>query len=1298
GIHSNIRFSNLFRLPALRVHGWQAGISNFGFRISSELHVLLWALVFVLFSSAAVAQSGREYRRTAVHNGNQVRTVFGNWGVIGQPATGGPRGSWKNDNNGYLGDVSPFIGAEINWKGVTFHSVASVPVSRPTQLSDEDPATGKQWTLEPVSGYINPNQEKVAMSTDRNSWPPTWPDKLSDPSDPGWRGSWNGYFGKRINADQESYFVMDDNNDERFNVAKNNPMQLEFKPDALNLTRNGMALEMRVRGMQWSQFLAKDNIFWLYEITNKGTTTYDKVVFGMLVGTYVGVTGDDGRPGEYDDDWSFYDVRTNITYTGDYPRTNGRNPLWVGPVGMVGYAFLESPGNPYDGLDNDGDADSVSFALSAPYFNESRFDSTVIRPGAKIVLIGNDYTRQVYTVPSVDTVTVTTRGRAFLLRPGITKVAEGNILRDVQQNEFVNPNAYDGIDNDFDGIIDENYYLHYRQRKVTRTVPPVKLIDTVRAVRAIDYVNGFGSGSFSMIDERRNDGIDNNRDWSTEFDDVGRDGISGTGDFGEGDGRPTSGYDASGHDSGLPGEAHIDKTDVRESDQIGLTSFYYFTPAGQVRMGDDETLWQNLAPGFFDVPASIVNNRPERGEDGDFIYGSGYFPLLAGSTERFSLALVYGGGKGGSRDDDISDLLKNKQTVQKIYDANYQFPQPPDKPTLVAVPGDKQVTLYWDRKAEATIDPVLRTKDFEGYKIYRSTDPDFSDIFTVTDATGSPQGYRPLAQFDLKNDVSGYFRANTELFQSSSGFSYNLGTNTGLQHTYVDRDLDNGRRYFYALVAYDRGDEITGIFPSENTKFVSVLPTGEIVRDINTAVVEPNSKVAGYIDPANGVKLTAKSRYGTGDLFYNVVDGAKINGHTYRVEFLDNLTDSLDNNSNGRTDGADSTEWTRVTSSYSVRDMQAVSETFISQDTTVVTLTRKNILPSTVQVRNAQGTAVAASAYRLDASRGVIRGATAGSLPPGSYSVSYEYYPVFNSPYIAGGPGETKDADVFDGVMLGFSNDWIVTLIDTSSGWVGKNAYVYNFFPFFTDFNGTIIAGYRKPCDYEIRFSDRIVDTSYADPFFGTTAIPVNFRVYNLTDSTYIKFIFGDNVGNGKLSPTDEIFFLEERPDGKLGFTWDIFFVAKASEKPDTVYNLTSGDKLVLKVRKPFRKGDVYEFTTVKPKVEDAVATDELPRVRVVPNPYLTASSLEAPLPPGITSGRGQRRIDFIHVPSEAKISIFTSRGDHVVTLFHDANIEDGSVSWNLKSKENLDVAYGVYFYVLESPAGKKTGKIAIIK
>ena len=90
-------------------------------------------------------------------------------------------------------------------------------------------------------------------------------------------------------------------------------------------------------------------------------------------------------------------------------------------------------------------------------------------------------------------------------------------------------------------------------------------------------------------------------------------------------------------------------------------------------MADDELLWEWLKPGYFDVPSSIQNGKPVAGDDGDFIYGSGYFPLRAGDTQRFSLALVYGY--------DLTDLLKNRETVQDIYNSDYRFPQPPDKPT-----------------------------------------------------------------------------------------------------------------------------------------------------------------------------------------------------------------------------------------------------------------------------------------------------------------------------------------------------------------------------------------------------------------------------------------------------------------------------------------------------------------------------------------------------------------------------------------------------------------------------------------
>jgi hypothetical protein len=1265
----------------------------------------------IAVAATAFGQSGREYRRSAVMNGNQVRTVFGNWGVIGQPADTRPRGSWKDDNNGYLGDVSPFVGAEVKWLDTTFRSVETCPVGRPAATQDQDPVSGNAWTFEPVGGYFAdaPNQS-IALSNNKTTWPTRWPDKLSDPLDPGWGGSWNGYFGKRISADLETYFVMDDNNDLRFNYATNNARQIEFKPDSHNEGRNGLGLEVRVRGLQWAQFLAQDNIFWLYEITNTGTTTYDRAVFGMLVGTYVGVTGSDGSPQEYDDDWSFYDGRENITYTGDFDRNTLRNPRWNQrfKVGMVGYAFLESPGDPFDGIDNDGDADSSLVGSSAPQFTVSNFDSTLITAGMRMVLIRDDFSRVPYTVPNRDSVKVWTHGMrdSIWIYPGRTRVAEGNVLRDFQGNLAIGRNAYDGIDNNFNGLIDENQFLHYKQFKQSRNPPFDTLLNVTRPLRYINYLTGQGTSANSMIDERRNDLIDNNNNWAIKFDDVGRDGIGPTAlnytgpDFGEGDGVATSGYDASYNDTGLPGEPHIDKTDVKESDQIGLSSFYYFSPANGVRLGDKEWLWGSMAPGFFDVPTSIVKNRPERGEDGDFIYGSGYFPLLAGTTERFSLALVYGGGKGGSVQDDIDDLLKNKRTVQKIYDANYLFPTPPDKPTLTAVPGDRQVTLYWDRVAEASVDPVLQIKDFEGYKLYKSTDPNFSDVYTITDATGAPRAYQPLAQYDLKDGIKGFFTSNGDLYQASAGLSFNLGDDTGLQHSFVDKDVENGRRYYYAVVAYDRGDEVAGIYPGENTKTVRVQSTGEVDKDINVSIVTPNVKAAGYKGPKDGITLDHLIGPATGSVSNNILNDAKLTGHRYRVTFLDTQVDSIDNNGNGIFDAADSTEWNRITTSYTVQDMSSFTEQFAGQDTVNIGLLRKNIVPGSETVKDASGNVVDPSRYVLVNARGAIRGRTPGSLPPGTYSITYQYYPVYRSPNIQGTPyqAENTEADVFDGLQLSFINPWTVT--DLPYKWVGQNAYVLNMGPVNLPLLDPPLKGYAKPADYEIRFANTIVDTSSSGPFPYDTRVPLNFRIFNLTDSTYVPFYFAKSgtKGPNTLGPLDEILLAEKDPRGLLSPTWDFFFLAKFSDPGDTVYSLGSADKLVIRTTKPYRSGDIFEFRTDLPSVDNQTAQTSLDRIRVVPNPYVTAAAFESPLPPGITSGRGERKVEFTNLPAGSSIKIFTSRGDHVITLYDTGNIQDGTVSWNLKTKENLDIAFGVYFYVVESPVGTKTGKIAIIK
>ena len=829
-------------------------------------YYIIWALL-LLFSSTEIFAQLRitdrgtpNFRKVGVHRGNQVRTVFSNYGVIAQPGSEGPRGAWKYDANGYIGDVSPLVGLRLPIRdyrrgtlqpdGITdtIYSVVITPVDRP---GGGESGGGKSYTFEPIPGFANASLDKVGEGVAMSHLPETWPNQWSDYPD--WTYSvdsdtdgvpdpiivdgvditpnvdWNGFFGRaQQNADQESYFWMDDNNDEE------NYLLNDFLPDANDASRRGHALQVSVRGFQWSNFLAQDVLFWLYNIKNDGTETYDQAVFGTLVGTYVGVEAP-----EYNDDASYFNVRESITYTWDFDHyiSPSANPQWLPDptqVGYVAYAFLESPGNGYDGIDNDGD-NRLYGSSNAPYFQESDFLSNTTTPpvsavaaGDKLVLIDKDtFARSIFTMPN-DTVTVTSMGTKFFLNPGVTKLIEGDLNL---QTSKVNANARDGIDNDLDGLIDENYQVHFKQYKKMDKAPFTVLIDTTNPVQYIDYRNGFGITipKDNMMDERRDDLTDNDGDWGAEFDDVGADGKAGTHDFGEGDGVPT------------PGEPNFDATDVNESDQIGLTSFQYFVPAGSITMSDDANMWTRMQPGYFDVPSSIINGQAVKGEDGDFIYGSGYFPLLPGKTERFSLALAYGA--------DLTAVIKTKQVAQTIYDANYNFPRPPDKPTLSAVAENGKITLYWDKVAESSVDPTLKVKDFEGYKIYKGTDPDLSDALLITNMFGEKVFYKPIAQFDLIDGIKGIFPSSGILAELVNGVSFNLGTDNGIQNFYVDTDVLNGRTYYYAVIAYDRGDVSKDIYPSENTRYISKDALGKISTDINTVAVVPNAPVAGYIPP-----------------------------------------------------------------------------------------------------------------------------------------------------------------------------------------------------------------------------------------------------------------------------------------------------------------------------------------------------------------------------------------------------------------------------------------------------------------
>ncbi len=247
------------------------------------------------------------------------------------------------------------------------------------------------------------------------------------------------------------------------------------------------------------------------------------------------------------------------------------------------------------------------------------------------------------------------------------------------------------------------------------------------------------------------------------------------------------------------------------------------------------------------------------------------------------------------------------------------------------------------------------------------------------------------------------------------------------------------------------------------------------------------------------------------------------------------------------------------------------------------------------------------------------------------------------------------------------------------------------------------------PYDYEIEFFDSNVATSL-DTVNGTgpsarntPATQVNFNVTNTITGEEVPFAFDETQGtqDGRLGDREFIYIYDSFGDSLSPvFEFRIVYETVLGQGRVPTGELPeAGDIYQIKTYKSFGSSDTYSFTTESSNVDEETAKDLLDQVRVVPNPYVSAASWEGKLPPTITSGRGERKIQFQNVPDGSTIRIFTVRGELVRELNHDDSIDRGYVNWDLRTRENLDVAYGVYYYHLKAPGvGTKTGKIALIK
>ena len=570
-------------------------------------------------------------------------------------------------------------------------------------------------------------------------------------------------------------------------------------------------------------------------------------------------------------------------------------------------------------------------------------------------------------------------------------------------------------------------------------------------------------------------------------------------------------------------------------------------------------------------------------------------------------------------------------------------------PTLTATPGDGKVVLSWDNISDTkTRDPFLgNVNDFEGYKLFRATDKYFSDAEVITDGYGTPTFMKPIFQCDIKDGKYGF----TD-FGLINGVAYNLGTDNGLTHVFVDNSVMNGRTYYYGLVAYDYGAPNIGpgIAPSENNVVIE-LDEAEDVRSIgkNVAIVTPTKPAAGYRAPELTVDENNLTGGGTIEPMI-LAQSSLTSNNQYSVVFGVDTIDTIPNYEYG------------IRYSTSEINVYNTSSGSLIYSETPQKFTGSNLVEND------------------------------------SLGIWYLNDEV------------AIETDIFDGLQLIINQPFISPAYDyDNSGCVQgsgimrvlpslrESAYMpWDYDVMFT-FDQTVYttqtinkSGIRDELDQQIPFNQLLLAQSFN--------FVVKNNIISKNDGSYemMDLVVHDVDESGDFdSSVDRILVGGLTSDKKWAGTVFVIDLTLASSatypKADDVFRV--------KFKRPFFTNDNFKFTV---KTFDELNADSLKLkmkdIKVVPNPYVASNVMEPAVSNQFLNQR--RRLLFTNIPAQSVISIYTVSGVFVDEINVNNSPERGSIHWDMLTREGLEIAAGMYIYHVKSSVtgDEKLGKFAVIK
>ncbi|MBN1423571.1 hypothetical protein JXA88_03350 [Candidatus Fermentibacteria bacterium] len=261
----------------------------------------------------------------------------------------------------------------------------------------------------------------------------------------------------------------------------------------------------------------------------------------------------------------------------------------------------------------------------------------------------------------------------------------------------------------------------------------------------------------------------------------------------------------------------------------------------------DAAKYRIMSNGYFDPNQVEVADQIPAGtpyEDTRYLLSFGPFDIDPGDTLPVTLAYVCGANFVRSPGVfNFLDVAANAVWAARVYDIpgidtdgdgyrgefrivnedtiwvegdgipDFRGPPPPSAPKVMAVPGKNRVTLHWSSDSELSIDPFTQLEDFAGYRIYRSR-------------YGTLESSTLLYEWAQNPDVVDYEPEwPPPPYQGSPGDAY--------AYTYVDEGLTALYPYYYSVVAFDMGDERSGLGPLESSVLKHYLELGPIFPGAN---------------------------------------------------------------------------------------------------------------------------------------------------------------------------------------------------------------------------------------------------------------------------------------------------------------------------------------------------------------------------------------------------------------------------------------------------------------------------------